>query len=258
MLAFDPAQRREGEEPDARAGSRCSAWPRPACCCAARSRGERLRGGARRRIAWWSTGTHSGGCCNHDDPYTDGTEAHCEPFPALAAADDEAAWDDLAALLGRLELLPAAAARGLDCEARIDRLGRSLTLVPWVQAELLATRELGTRMRLLGDAARELSTPGSSFRADDLDAPYDGAEHLDDLVRAWDCRARAQMAGGLFEDERHVALVRAAQIRRRRRAAAIATARGQCPDRAAAGGVGAGGRIAGAGAHPRGACAGRR
>jgi hypothetical protein len=220
LLAFDPAQMREGEEPEVEPDRLLGV----ATACVLLHGDVQAEGGfavVRGTHRVEIVATHSGGCCAHDDPYTEGTEAHCEPFPAAVGSAGEAGWDGLAALLGRLELLPAAV-RGPDLEARIDRLGRSLNLVPWVQAEFLAARDLGTRMGLLTAAARELSSPGASFRPDDLDAPYGSAEeYFDDLVRAWDCRARAQSPAGSIDDERHVALVREAQLRRRRRAAAL-------------------------------------
>ncbi len=211
VLAFDPAQRRQGEEP--------AAEPDRLLTVATASTLLRfeedyavVRGVRRVRIA----GTSSGGCCDHDDPYADGTEAGCVPFVAAEGG----AWEELAALLDGIDLLPQLRASSL--EARIDRLARWLALQPWVAGEVLVAADLATRMELLADAAREISAPGASFRGDDLDAPYrDAEEHYEDLVREYEARARAQVAAGALEEDWTAALLRGQRIRLRRRAAAL-------------------------------------
>jgi len=216
VLAWDPAQRREGEGATAPDVERL--LPVATACRLIRGEVEGfavVRGEARVVVA----GTSSGGCCDHDDPYAEGTEARCEPFPS--SGGDEAAWEDLAALLRSLDL-PVHVRAGAPLEARIDRVARALALVPWVQAEVLAAGELAVRIRRLADAAVEMAAPGASFRASELDAPYRSAEeHLEDLVRCWDLRARAIEAAGMVEEDRHEALVRGERILRRRRAAAL-------------------------------------
>lgn len=211
VLAFDPAQRRQGETP---APSEASTLPVATACRLLRVEDEFAVVRGERRVT--IGGVHSGGCCQHDDPYADGTEAHCEP---MASADGEG-WDELAAVLREVDLLPAL--RAASPEARIDRLAQWLALPAWVQGEVLCAPELSVRMRRLADAALEIASPGASFRGVALDAPYRTAEeHLEELVRDFDSRARAQACAGLAEEDRAEALLLGARIRHRRRAAAL-------------------------------------
>jgi hypothetical protein len=211
VLAFDPAQRRQGETPTP--GEAHTLPVATACRLLRVEEGFAVVRGERRVTVG---GTHSGGCCQHDDPYADGTEAHCDPFEAVASGDFAA----LEALLRSLDLLPRL--RAAPLEDRLDRLARWLALPAWALGEVLCAPELDTRMRRIADGAREIASPGGSFRDLDLHAPYrDAEEHFEDLVRDYESRARAQTCAGLVEEDRAEALVREERIRARRRAAAV-------------------------------------
>lgn len=129
-----------------------------------------------------------GGCCAHDDPWTEGTEVACTPI--APGEEPEAGWVELRSLLRELDLAPRL--RGRTIAERIDRLAAWMALPAWVQGEVLAQSDPARRIERIADHARELSAPGASFRANELGEPWRNDEaYFEDLVRHYDCRARA-------------------------------------------------------------------
>lgn len=147
---------------------------------------------------------------------TEGPETSFHALPPVegSEADFQAACERL----GSLDLLPSL--KGGPLEERIDRLAIWLALPAWVQGEVLCLRELDKRLARILDHAKELASPGGSFRPDDLETAWASAEdHLADRVSLFGSRAKAE-GGSTRGRSRRSATLRhratAARLRHRR------------------------------------------
>lgn len=219
VVAFDPAQRREGERAAAE-GDRL--LPVATGCRILRAtpdEGFAVVRGSERLDVQIPVGLPAGPCCGGAEPTGPVLEAICSPLASGPLAFE--AVEALERALRALDLLPPLRLQP-TAEAQLDRIAHWLALPPWVQGEVLASPP-DVRLRRIRDAAREQACPGSSFHPEAAARPYRGAaEYLADLVRDFANRAEAAVACSVStEEERALALWRSGRLRRRRRSARL-------------------------------------